>query len=317
MAVLNGNTATMPSTWVPAAHPSVDSISDQVDGWFLQHWPFLGLKARKKFVAAGFSRVTCLYFPLARDDRIAFACKLLTILFLIDDILEDMSFDDGKAYNERLMPIARGDVKPDPSIPVEWMFDDIWAGMRAQDIALANNVLEPCFVFMRAQTDKSRKSINEFGDYMNYRERDVGSALLYSLMRFAMGLHLEPEKLAPEELQTMKQVEQNCAKHLAIVNDIYSWEKELAQSEKSVQEGSVLCSAVKVMADNAGLSVDAAKRVLWSMVREWENKHEMLCAKSYVQDPDDPKSLYLQGLKYQMCGNELWSRTTPRYLVVD
>ncbi|KFY03254.1 hypothetical protein O988_01597, partial [Pseudogymnoascus sp. VKM F-3808] len=168
MAVINLNATAMPSTWVPAAHPLVDLISAQVDGWFLQHWPFPDPKAKKKFVAAGYSRVTCLYFPLSRNDRIAFACQLLTILFLIDDILEDMSFDDGKSYNERLMPIARGDVKPDPSTPVEWMFGDIWANMRAQDITLANNILEPCFVFMRAQTDKSRKSINEFGDYMNY-----------------------------------------------------------------------------------------------------------------------------------------------------
>lgn len=193
------------------------------------------------------------------------------------------------------------------------MFYDIWAGMRAQDVNLANKVLEPCFIFMRAQTDKSRRSINEFGEYMDYRERDVGSALLYSLMRFAMGLHLEPDTLGSEELQTVTQVEKNCAKHLAIVNDIYSWEKEVAQSEKSVAEGSVLCSAVKVMADNAGLSVNAAKRVLWSMVREWEAKHEMLCTKTGMESLDDPKSLYLQGLKYQMSGNELWSRTTPRY----
>ncbi|CAG8952973.1 hypothetical protein HYFRA_00003163 [Hymenoscyphus fraxineus] len=302
-------------SWAAAAHPLVEETSKQVDDWFLEHWPFPSCKAKNKFVAAGFSRVTCLYFPLALDERIGFACKLLTILFLVDDILEDMSFDDGKAYNERLMPIARGDSKPDPTIPVEWMFEEIWSGMRAQDSTLANNVLEPCFVFMRAQTDKSRRNINEFGEYMNYREKDVGSALLYSLMRFSMGLNIESDKLTPEELETVTQVEQNCAKHLAIVNDICSWEKELAQSKKSAQEGSVLCSAVKVMADNAGLSVDAAKRVLWSMVREWEAEHEILCQKPYMQD--DRKSLYLQGLKFQMSGNESWSKTTPRYLVVD
>jgi aristolochene synthase len=77
-------TCTTPSSWVSATHPLVDSISAEVNGWFLQHWPFPDEKARKKFVAAGFSRVTCLYFPLARNDRIAYACQLLTILFLID-----------------------------------------------------------------------------------------------------------------------------------------------------------------------------------------------------------------------------------------
>lgn len=76
--------AVIPSSWVSASYPKVEEVSAEVDGWFLQHWPFPNEKARKKFVAAGFSRVTCLYFPLARDDRIASACKLLTILFLID-----------------------------------------------------------------------------------------------------------------------------------------------------------------------------------------------------------------------------------------
>lgn len=184
--------------------------------------------------------------------------------------------------------------------------------MRSKDTTLANSVLEPCFVFMRAQTENLRKTINELGEYMTYRERDVGSSLLCSLMRFTMGLHLPPKDLA-----AVQPVEKNCAKHIAIVNDIYSWDKEFAQSQKSSEEGSVLCSAIKVMADNAGLGIGSAKRVLWSMVREWEAKHDFLCAMLYTQDLSDTRSLYLQGLKYQMSGNELWSRTTPRYLVVE
>ncbi|KAJ5139222.1 Aristolochene synthase [Penicillium bovifimosum] len=228
------------------------------------------------------------------------------------DLLEDMSLEDGKAYNDKLMPIGMGAVTPDSSIPVEWMFHEIWEGMRSRETMLANSVLEPCFVFMRAQTDKSRQTINELGDYMIYRERDVGSALLSSLMRFAMDLCL-----SPDELEAVQPAEKHCAKHIAIVNDIYSWEKELAQSRKSSEEGSVLCSAVKVMADNAGLSIDPARRVLWSMVREWEAKHELLCAMLYTKDSTDAKGLYLKGLQYQMSGNELWSRTTPRYLMVD
>lgn len=65
-------------------HPLEESITKQVDGWFLAHWPFATAKDRKKFVTSAFSQVTCLYFPLAKDDRIRSACELLTILFLID-----------------------------------------------------------------------------------------------------------------------------------------------------------------------------------------------------------------------------------------
>ena len=73
-----------PSYFIPLCHPLVDSVSREVDNYFLANWNFESEKAKKKFIAAGFSRVTCLYFPKALDDRIHFACRLLTVLFLID-----------------------------------------------------------------------------------------------------------------------------------------------------------------------------------------------------------------------------------------
>lgn len=106
-----------PSTWMPACHPRVDAVASEVHNYFLNHWDFPTEKAKKTFLRAGFSRVTCLYFPLARDDRIHFACRLLTVLFLIDDVLEGMSFAEGEVYNARLIPISRGDVLPDSKSP--------------------------------------------------------------------------------------------------------------------------------------------------------------------------------------------------------
>lgn len=48
--------------------------------------------------------------------------------------------------------------------------------MRALDRKLTNEVLEPTFLFMRAQTDKVRLQIKELGEYLDYREKDVGKA---------------------------------------------------------------------------------------------------------------------------------------------
>lgn len=101
------------SIWSPKCQPCVDQVIKEVDGYFLEHWDFPTEKSKKVFVAAGFSRVTALYFPMAKDDRIHFACRLLTVLFLIDDLLEDMSFEAGEAYNQNLINLSRGDVLPD------------------------------------------------------------------------------------------------------------------------------------------------------------------------------------------------------------
>lgn len=87
-----------------------------------------------------------------------------------------MSLSDGKAYNERLMAITRGEVLPDRSIPVEWITYDLWESMRAHDRTMANDIQEPVFTFMRAQTDSKRLEKMGLGTYLEYREADVGKA---------------------------------------------------------------------------------------------------------------------------------------------
>lgn len=75
-----------PSLFVPNIHPNVHAVSAEVEAYFLHRWPFRNDADRAKFRAAGFSRVTCLYFPEALQNRISFACRLLTLLFLVDGI---------------------------------------------------------------------------------------------------------------------------------------------------------------------------------------------------------------------------------------
>ncbi|KAK4692280.1 aristolochene synthase, partial [Lecanoromycetidae sp. Uapishka_2] len=295
----------------PSCHPLEPQITEEVNSYFIQHWPFPNAKAVQKFKDAGFSRVTCCYYPKALPDRIGFGCRLLTLLFLIDDLLEDMSFEAGKAYNDKLMPISRGDVLPDRAVPVEYITYDLWESMRAHDRKLADEILEPVFTFMRAQTDSQRKETMELGQYLEYRERDVGKALLSALMRFVMKL-----ELTETQLEDVKEVDLNCSKHISVVNDIYSWEKEVKQSEQSTEEGSVLCSSVKVVADECKVRVSAAKRILWSMCREWELVHLKLVNKK-LKDASPEVVTYCKGLEYQMSGNEMWSKSTKRYVGLE
>ncbi|KAI2631796.1 Aristolochene synthase in complex with 12,13-Difluorofarnesyl diphosphate [Xylaria nigripes] len=290
-------------------HPREPEVSAEVNGYFLKHWPFPDEAARKKFVAAGFPRVTCFYYPRALDDRIHFACRLLTVLFLIDDLLEDMSLEDGKAYNEKLMPIARGHVKPDRNIPVEYIFFDLWESMRAHDRELANEILEPTFEFMRAQTDPARLKPMGLKEYLEYREADVGKALLASLMRFSMAL-----RIPADQLSVARPVDKNCSKHLSVINDIWSFEKEVLAAETAHAEGGFLCSAVSTMSGTAEISTDASKRILYGLCREWELIHDALVKEVLNVIDNSSIRAYLKGLELQMSGNEVWSKSTMRYL---
>lgn len=127
-----------------------------------------------------------------------------------------------------------------------------------------------------------------------------------------MGLHLSASELA-----FLAPLERNCSKQISVVNDIFSWEKEVRAAQTGHQEGSALCSAVKVLADETNLSIDASKRVLWSMIREWELVHEELVVELKQADCSEAVRDYMKGLEYQMSGNEQWSRTTLRYINLE
>lgn len=106
-----------------------------------------------------------------------------------------MTLDEGQRYNEGLMDFCRGYTKPggrysycmtgatmlkspDSAAPAEIILYDLWQEMRDQDLVLADNILEPTFTFMRAQTDRARIGMQGLGKYLSYREKDVGKALV-------------------------------------------------------------------------------------------------------------------------------------------
>lgn len=126
-----------------------------------------------------------------------------------------------------------------------------------------------------------------------------------------MNLHVTPDELA-----SVQPIEQNCAKHISVLNDILSWDKEYMASQTGHPEGSAICSAVQVVSDETSLSYPASKRVLWAMCREWELQHEVLVQRRQSDSGlgfSDSLARYIKGLEYQLSGNELWSRTTYRY----
>ena len=127
-------------------------------------------------------------------------------------------------------------------------------------------------------------------------------------MRYSMDLHLNRT-----ELTALRLLDKNCSKHISIINDIYSFKKEVLAEKTGHPEGAYLCSAVKVVAAETSLGIAAAKRVPWAMIRQWELAHEAM-AEALDSDISTAVHDYVCGLRCQMSGNELWSRTTPRYL---
>lgn len=150
---------------------------------------------------------------------------------------------------------------------------------------------------------------------MPFTNTDLGSIWISALrvhQRFITGLHVSPSKLTRAAA-----VEDSYTHHMATVNDISSLNKEFRDSQYNNTEGAALNNAVAVLASDAALPFDAAKRILWSMRRKWEVVHDRLVDQLVAEGCSPELKAYLDGLKLQMCGHELWCTTTFRYKYLE
>lgn len=121
--------------------------------------------------------------------------------------------------------------------------------------------------------------------------------------------------LSVETLKSIADIEESYGKLGIVVNDIYSFDKELRLWNEKHQEGGHLLNMVQQMTDDTGCSFAAAKRILWVLCREWElEHHEMVLAREAASSGcSEELKAYLKALEYVLGGNEVWSETTERY----
>ena len=116
-------------------------------------------------------------------------------------------------------------------------------------------------------------------------------------------------------LESVAAIEESYGKLAIVVNDIYSFDKELRLWNKKPTEGARIVNMVSQMAFDTSCSYEAAKRILWVLCREWELQHqEMVLARLNAEAgcSDDLKE-YMKALEYILGGNEIWSKMSERY----
>ncbi|KAJ5491838.1 hypothetical protein N7453_009935 [Penicillium expansum] len=288
-----------------------ERIQAQVEPYFGNNWNFANEKDRKGFLHLGVSRAFSHFFPLTQDDRIDVTCKMLYLSFLIDDQLEKMSFTQMLPYRDRVMKIALGTASPDSSVCLEWMLHDTVMAMRSVDEVLANDVTQGFCQLLQAQTSQERTTIKTLGSYLKSREIDMGRTLYTALIRFGAKLDL-----TTVELEKTAALESTAFRHVGVMNDIYSWEREWNVYQANLADGAQPFSAIYILANETGLPYAACKRLMYSYCRELELALKQSTDEIRHNSMDSlthKLEMYIKGLEYFMCGIELWSQWTPRY----
>ena len=134
-------------------------------------------------------------------------------------------------------------------------------------------------------------------------------------------------RVSEANLEGLKELEVLYSSFGMIVNDIYSFHKEVRAYKEGGMEGGEILNAVEMQAQDTGVSYASAKRVLWVLCRELElvylDKIQAIEAEmdrvglEGKGEKDQDLRAYLKGLEYVMSGNEKWSEYTERYHQVD
>lgn len=116
----------------------------------------------------------CIMCPQSLDDRMTWGCRLLTAGFLIDDLIDRMSVDEGTKQNNLVIECCRGTQLPDRNQPAQWIMYDLFESMRAIDKVLADDLLQHMIEFLVAQADGTRSKPMTLEAYFKYRYNDLG-----------------------------------------------------------------------------------------------------------------------------------------------
>lgn len=155
-------------------HPNADLISKNVDQFFLMLWPFKNDEQEERFVEDCYTLTACANCPMSRDRRLDFGCRLLTITFLVDDILEPMSLEERAFHQNMMVESARGTFQPDEKAPAQRVMHLLFQAMRVVDEELAGKLLEPTIDFLLAQASTPQKTPADLKDYLEYRSAKIG-----------------------------------------------------------------------------------------------------------------------------------------------
>ncbi|KAL8730354.1 MAG: hypothetical protein Q9166_004119 [cf. Caloplaca sp. 2 TL-2023] len=299
-----------PTIFPIKCHPKADQVCAELDEYFFKYWPWKDKATAQKFLRSETNRWACLALPNARDDRIYDSVRVNTLLFLLDDVAETMSFTEGKAFYKRLTPIALGKTLPNRSDPYEWITYDTWESMRATDAELTEVVWQGALLCIMAQVDEARLKCPDLGSLLKHRAKEAGIAFVAAVLRYSSALRLQPSDIA-----SIDAIHTSYALLGVTVNDILSFDKEIRALRLAPDaEGAQILNMTLALSNDTELDYKASKRVLWVLCREWEVRHKALVRERKEKGGVSKElDLYLEGMEYVLGGNEWWSWRTERY----
>ncbi|KXG48999.1 Terpenoid synthase [Penicillium griseofulvum] len=164
----------------------------------------------------------------------------------------------------------------------------------------------------KATEDIRKLEFASLDEYLKSRVVDVSGSWTLAILQWGTGIYL-----TPGEEKIIGPINYIAYAELALVNDLFSWEKEKAAYIKSGETIPVV-NAVQIVMTSKMLTESAAKEVVRSELTVHEERFCQL-RDQYKTTSNPSRSILriLELLEHAMAGNYVWSIRCPRYAKSD
>ncbi|KAK5658076.1 hypothetical protein OQA88_2632 [Cercophora sp. LCS_1] len=299
----------------PQLHPNHKEIDHHVISYLVNTWEWPSEKAKQGFISWKLSEVVLFMFSTGNTTRVQLACELLLLGFLMDDWFDNNTFETNTALVSRLNALLTSPSTFSPETNIETMHTTLFRRILAAttpSLPEAPTAILTTYMHMLAcHCDVSRGEATSFREYLVFREVDVGMPICRELLYWTEDL-----ALTNEDKKLLAPLERVANYHVSILNDIFSFDREWKAAE-TLGQGAVLVNGVRILADEAAVSVGTAKRLCFAFVRAWEVEFKRMVDET-LEGVGGMEGERLQravvGIERRMSGAEAFSWRTKRYL---
>ncbi|EFJ26172.1 hypothetical protein SELMODRAFT_413293 [Selaginella moellendorffii] len=293
-------------------HPEFQSISLQIDEWFLAKMRITDETSKKKVLESRIGLYACMMHPHAEREKIVLAGKHLWAVFLLDDLLESSGTQEMPKLNATIFNLASGNSNEDVTNPVLVLYREVMEEIRAgMEPPLLDRYVECLGASLEAVKDqvhhRVEKSIPGVEEYKLARRATGFMEAVGGIMtEFCMGIRLNESQI---QSPVFRELLNSVSDHVVLVNDLLSFRKEF-------YEGACHHNWISVLLQHSprGTRFQDAIDQLCEMIQEKELSILALQRKISSKEHSDSELMkFAREFPMVASGSLVWSYVTGRY----
>jgi len=285
-------------------HSRAKEICKHHDEWLLEHWPFPDEAARKELPSRHLGGFFTWCTPAGDYDRMIWASRHGGMFLLTDDYVDEDKMDPARFPGFKQAATGAGPLHPEDKAEVchSMVFQAI---KETADPTTFNQLVRATHEWWDLHLTPPEPFV-DIEHYLIRRRVDAGIYYEFAAIRYALNINITDEQL---NHPLVKKAEDIVGDHGCLVNDYFSYAKELATTTHNHNSIHLLQEHQKIPYEEALLAVEI---IIAQRTTEYITTGKAVFADPVLSRSPDVLH-YIAALPYAMGGNMAWHQQTERY----